>query len=602
MKAIEKSRDRRYESADSLARDIGRFVADKPVEAKPPTTLYLWRKFARRNRAGLRVAIGFLLLLGAATGVSSWLAFRASKAEALAMRRLAETTDERNAKDRALQDADAVSKFLADVFRRPDPEIDGKKVTVAEALDNATDRLNAELGGQPERLALLQETLARTYAGLGLYANSLELRKKVFETRRASLGEDDPATREALSVLAATQQRAKVNAHFEQMESELARLRDRNGPEDQATLDFLQKLAFSYYGGGYRDDAVRVQEELVALMHKKFGEELPATIEAEDELAYYLWRGNQWGRATDLKSILVERKKKVFGPEDISTLLAQAELAGQLFFAGKFDDSLARLQESVPLMRKVIGPRDRRTLDAISNQARCLTAVGRTREAIELLTECAPQMRDDTYINLLLAHLQLWFGLEEEYNKTRRRMIDYAKSQRKNSRPDILERAVMIACLAPLENAGQGQELLETLACCKEIRATGGGSPNYGPAPAWRSMIAGMAYYRVGDYAKSDEALTEAGRSMDEGEKKGKKPMERSRVNFYRAMSLLRQGNLEAARQLCLETAKTIKPPPSAEQPLLNCGDTAGTPLTAWLAERETRSLLEQTEKSRETP
>lgn len=601
MKAIEKSRDRRYESADSLAQDIGRFVAEKPVEAKPPTALYLLHKFARRNRIGLRVAVGFLLLLGAATGVSTWLAFRATNAEALAVRRLAETTDERNAKDRALQNAEAVSTFLADVFRRPDPEIDGKKVTVAEALDNATERLDAELGDQPERLALLQETLARTYAGLGLYAKSLEIRKKVLEIRRAFLGDEHPATQEAMDVLSSTQKHSEVKGRFEQMESELARLREQKGPEDLATLDFMEKLAGSYYGSGYRHDAVRVQEELVALRHKKFGEEQPATIDAEDALAYFLWRDNQWEKSSDLKAKLVERRKKVFGPEDTSTLASQAGLAGQLFFARKFDAALAMLEESVPVMRRVIGPADRATLNAISNQARCLTAVGRTREAIGLLTECAPQMRDDTYINILLAQLQLWFGLGEGYNKTRGWMIDYAKENRDRfrSRPDILERAVMIACLAPLENEAQGDELLATLARCKEIRATGAEPPSFGPGPAWRSMIAGMAYYRVGDEKKAEEALAEAGGLMDEGEKKDKTPRDRSVVNFYRAMTMLRRGNPDAAHRLYLDTAKTTNPPPSGEQPLLN---EAGDPLTAWLAEREARGLFEQFRKNSKTP
>jgi len=604
MKAIEKSRERRYETADSFAQDIRRFIACEPVAAKPPTATYLLGKFAKRNRTKLLVATGFLLLLVVATVASAWQAIRARKAEALAERRLAETTDERNAKDLALQDAEAVSNFLADVFQRPDPEIDGKKVTVAEALDNAANKIDAELGGQPERLALLKETLARTYAGLGLYSKSLEIRKKVLENRLSSLGEEHPATREARSVLAATQQSAEVKGRFEQMESELARLRRQNGPEDRATLVFLEKLASSYYGSGYRDDAVRVQEELVGLMQKKFGEEEAATIESEEALVYYLWRGGQWARSVALQSKLAERRKRLFGSDDPATLIVQADLSGKLFLAGKFDDALAMAGELVPVMRKVFGSADRQTLDAISTQARCLAAVGRTREAIGLLTECAPQMRDDTFVNLLLANLQLWFGLGDEYNKTRRWMIDYAKTQREQfrSRPDILERAVMIACLAPLENPGQGQELLATLARCKEIRATGVEPAHFGPGPAWRSLIAGMTYYRIGDYSKAADALAESGRLMDESEKKDKKPRERSLLNLYRAMGVLRQGNTETARQLYLDTAKTIKPPPSEEQPLLKCGEASGTPLTAWLAEREAREMLKQAGKNLDPP
>ena len=54
MKAIEKDRTRRYETANGLALDIQRFLADEPVSATPPSAGYQFRKFARRHKAALR--------------------------------------------------------------------------------------------------------------------------------------------------------------------------------------------------------------------------------------------------------------------------------------------------------------------------------------------------------------------------------------------------------------------------------------------------------------------------------------------------------------------------------------------------------------------
>ena len=51
MKALEKDRDRRYDTASSLAMDIERYLANEPVEARPPTVGYRLRKFVRRNRS-----------------------------------------------------------------------------------------------------------------------------------------------------------------------------------------------------------------------------------------------------------------------------------------------------------------------------------------------------------------------------------------------------------------------------------------------------------------------------------------------------------------------------------------------------------------------
>jgi serine/threonine protein kinase/tetratricopeptide (TPR) repeat protein len=66
MKALEKDRNRRYESASALARDLERYLTDEPVLACPPSGLYRFRKFARRNRGRLAAA-GLLVVLLLAT-------------------------------------------------------------------------------------------------------------------------------------------------------------------------------------------------------------------------------------------------------------------------------------------------------------------------------------------------------------------------------------------------------------------------------------------------------------------------------------------------------------------------------------------------------
>src|SRR4029079_14428433 len=50
MKALEKDRNRRYESANSFAQDVQRYLVDEPVQACPPSGWYRFRKYARRHR------------------------------------------------------------------------------------------------------------------------------------------------------------------------------------------------------------------------------------------------------------------------------------------------------------------------------------------------------------------------------------------------------------------------------------------------------------------------------------------------------------------------------------------------------------------------
>jgi WD40 repeat protein len=82
MKALEKERSRRYDTANGFARDIQRYLADEAVEACPPSARYRLRKFARKYQVALATAALFLLLLLAGVVVSSWLAIRATEAEA----------------------------------------------------------------------------------------------------------------------------------------------------------------------------------------------------------------------------------------------------------------------------------------------------------------------------------------------------------------------------------------------------------------------------------------------------------------------------------------------------------------------------------------
>jgi serine/threonine protein kinase len=92
MKALEKDRSRRYETPGALAQDIERYLHDEPVRACPPSAMYRFRKFTRRNKVALAVsAIGCAALV--AIGLAGIAAYRNDQ------RRLAE----RNAHAEQLQ-------------------------------------------------------------------------------------------------------------------------------------------------------------------------------------------------------------------------------------------------------------------------------------------------------------------------------------------------------------------------------------------------------------------------------------------------------------------------------------------------------------------
>src|SRR5439155_27020673 len=72
MKTLEKDRNRRYETANELAMDIERFLANEPIVARSPSNLYRFQKLVRRNKLVFAAAIGVAVALVAGFGVATW--------------------------------------------------------------------------------------------------------------------------------------------------------------------------------------------------------------------------------------------------------------------------------------------------------------------------------------------------------------------------------------------------------------------------------------------------------------------------------------------------------------------------------------------------
>ena len=73
MKALEKDRRRRYETANGLAMDVQRYLGNEPVVARPPSNFYKFRKLVRRNKITFAAITAVALALLTGLGVSTWL-------------------------------------------------------------------------------------------------------------------------------------------------------------------------------------------------------------------------------------------------------------------------------------------------------------------------------------------------------------------------------------------------------------------------------------------------------------------------------------------------------------------------------------------------
>jgi tetratricopeptide (TPR) repeat protein len=387
MKALEKDRGRRYETANGLAMDIQRHLGNEPVLARPPSALYRMQKAWRRNRAAFAVAAVIAVVLLAATGISAWQAVRANRearralhAESLAEQRLAES--------------EAITKFLTEVFQSPDPARDGRTITVAEILGAAAKKLETDLTDQGSRRAKLQATVAKTYHALGLYREAVPLQEKVRDYHLATSGPEHPDTLDAMESLADSYDEAGRLGEALKLRDQVLPLRRKVlGPEHPDTVMAMSWLANSFEAAGRWREALTLREEVLPLRRKVSGSEHPDTLWAMTWLAHSYDEAGRLTEALKLREEVLSLSHKVIGPKHPDTLMAMSWLAISYDKTGRRDEALKLREEVLTLRREVSGPENPDTLWAMNSLAESYDKANRRDQALKLREEALPLFR-----------------------------------------------------------------------------------------------------------------------------------------------------------------------------------------------------------------
>ncbi len=463
MKSLEKDRARRYDTANGLAADVQRHLDNEPVTARPPSTGYRLQKLMQRNQLAFAAgtAIAAAMVIGFTT--ATWMYFResearkrATQAEKLATQRLAEVSAERDAKEVARQEAEAISTFITEVFRSPDPARDGRTITVAETLDKASEKLETELAGQPARRVKLQTTLALTYDALALNQKAIPLLEMALDYHRTASGPEHPDTLEAMYNLASSYfadgRRSKALKMFEE---ELSLRRKVNGPEHPDTSASMLGLANYYQGNGRLDDALKLREEVLALHRKVSGPEHPYTLLAMNNLAVSYFDVGRRDESLKLREEVLALRRKVLGPEDVDTLWAMHFLAVSYHVAGRQDEALKLREDVLALFRKVLGRDHPHTSSAMKELSNSYLAVGRRDEAIKLREDVltlfrkasGPEHRDTA---AAMKELENWYrdaGRWDEAVKLREELLTIRRKALGPEHLDTLKAMLLLATI-----------------------------------------------------------------------------------------------------------------------------------------------------------
>ncbi|MCO6509539.1 MAG: protein kinase [Aridibacter famidurans] len=208
LKALKKEPERRYATAERLADDIGRFLKDLPVRARPDTLAYRTGKFLRRNALAASAAMLLFLAVMVGLGATLW---QARQTEIAADRARAEAAKTR----KSLQFVSDILNFASPFWSSSNPERK-KDATIVEAMEIALANADKELADEPEVLAEVLFTLGSAYFGKGDYAKAEELLKRSISKYNELLGEGNTRAMQITGRLANQQYLQGKNDEAEQ--------------------------------------------------------------------------------------------------------------------------------------------------------------------------------------------------------------------------------------------------------------------------------------------------------------------------------------------------------------------------------------------------
>jgi eukaryotic-like serine/threonine-protein kinase len=453
MKCLEKQRERRYETANGLARDIQRFLADEPVEARPPSAGYRLGKLVRRNRLAVSAgaAIATALLIGVIA--FAWqakiareqrdLAVKAERAEA-EQRELADEQRDRAVKAEALTKARAdqleqVSDFQAAMLGRIDATKAGKLLSddvlekYAQALakagvpepersaqveafkaqlkrvnevDTAVAFLDREIlrpaisasdqkfKDQPLVDARLKAVLAERYFGLGLVNSSLSLREQSLAIRRRVLGDDAADTIDALLAVGQTlAEQGKFAAAIVYIRDAIEKSRRVRGDDHPATLLAISAMGVYLSDWGRFAEAAPYHREVFERTRGLHGEEHPDSIEALNNYAISLQNTGKAAEAEPMVRKCMELSRRVHGEDDPRTLDTISNYGVSLLNLGRPNEAEPYLREALEKRRRVLGDEHFATIFSIGQLGGLFERLGKLGESEALLREALEKQR-----------------------------------------------------------------------------------------------------------------------------------------------------------------------------------------------------------------
>ncbi len=426
LKCLAKERERRYQSAGELARDIRHYLDDEPIEAKRDSAWYLLTKTVRRHRvpAGFGLAL-LVLLIGFATTMT--FAYGRVREEA--------------------RKAELVASFLDGIVTTVDPDIESELLALdsgrplnkalRDTADAASRRI-AELADEPEVQARVRQSLGRLYINLGQYGDAEKHLRAALETRRQRYGNSHPGTAESEHFLAWVLKERGAFDEAERLYTEALGVRqDLSGDHHLAVAETLNGLGQLYYvqrryadaepylrsaldlrrrlGAAERDiassvanlgsllrDAGRLDEaepllrDALAWRQKLFGDKHFHTVVSKNKLGLLLREKGDLPAAHDLLEAALSDRRALLGDRHPHVAVSLNNLALVLQDEGRYAEAVQDFQDALSLWRATLDPQHPTVGRGLTNLAAALHQLGEHEADIASCEEALGILRTDS--------------------------------------------------------------------------------------------------------------------------------------------------------------------------------------------------------------